>query len=304
MSGFVDLQVNGYGGVDFNSEKTDEAAMVEACERLKADGVQSILATVITAPLRSMVSQIDRIAKSIDNVSEIRDVVAGIHIEGPFLNPDDGFVGAHPKAAIRPANLSDAQQLVDAGRGHVRLLTLAPECDQSATVTNFLTNQQITVAAGHSNASLDQLDQSIDAGLRLFTHLGNGCPAIQPRHDNVIQRVLSRSDRLMISFIADGHHVPMFALKNYFARVPNENIIIVSDAISAAGLGPGDYPLGNQTVHVDQSGAAWAPCRTHFAGCATPMNRMKQLLIAEIGADNVSLDTWMRTNPRRLIENV
>ncbi|TWU40868.1 N-acetylglucosamine-6-phosphate deacetylase [Novipirellula artificiosorum] len=302
MTGWVDLQVNGYAGVDFNSETLNEAAMIRACQRLRADGVEQCLVTIITAPIAAMTKQVERIVSWIDSQALIRSVVAGLHLEGPFLSPHDGFVGAHPKAAVIPADLDTTKQLLASGCGHVRLLTLAPECDQDAAVTRFLTRQGVVVAAGHSDASLEQLDRCIDAGLKLFTHLGNGCPAVQARHDNIIQRVLSRSDRLWISFIADGHHVPLFALKNYLACIPSDKIIIVSDAISAAGLGPGSYPLAGQTVHVDDDGAAWAECRTHFAGCATPMKRMRQILRDHAGVNEATLDTWMRTNPLRLMD--
>src|SRR5690606_29138374 len=94
-------------------------------------------------------------------------------------------------------------------------------------VTRWLADQGILVAAGHSDASRDQLRGAIDAGLRLYTHLGNGCPGMMHRHDNIIQRVLSLADTLAISFIADGHHVPPMALRNYLAVVPEEQIVIV-----------------------------------------------------------------------------
>ncbi len=240
MRGFIDLQVNGYGGVDFNSSVplTDQQVLC-VCQRLANEGVAGILATVITAPLETMVARISRLAELIDQIPEVAERIAGIHVEGPFINPADGFVGAHPADSVCKANLDAANRLVDAGGGHVRLLTLAPEMDDGAGVTRSLADRGIIVAAGHCDASIDQLNESIDSGLRLFTHLGNGCPALLHRHDNIVQRVLSLSDKLAVSFIADGHHVPMFALDNYLRRVPEENAIIVTDAISAAGLPPG-----------------------------------------------------------------
>src|SRR5690606_2198311 len=99
----------------------------------------------------------------------------------------------HPADAIHPANCGDMQQLLDAGGGLVRLVTLAPERDPGLTVTKMLARQGIIVSGGHSDATIDQLDEAIDAGLSMWTHLGNGCPLQMHRHDNVIQRVLSRS---------------------------------------------------------------------------------------------------------------
>ena len=114
----------------------------------------------------------------------------------------------------------------------------------------MLANQNITVSAGHCNPNLDQLRAAIDAGLRMFTHLGNGCPQQLPRHDNIIQRVLSQADKLWICFIADGVHVPFFALRNYLKCADINRCVIVSDAMAAAGLGPGQYKLSRWEVTV------------------------------------------------------
>lgn len=299
-SGYVDLQVNGYAGLDFNSESYSHEELRQLCQRLRNDGVAKILATVITAPLPQMISRIGRIASFIESDRDIASVVQGIHVEGPFISGVSGYVGAHPVAAVRPAEMDTAKLLVDAGLGHVKLLTLAPESDDDCRVTRWLTDNHVAVAGGHSNASLDCLRKSIDAGLRLFTHLGNGCPPSLPRHDNIVQRVLSLADQLAISFIADGHHVPLFALKNYLSLVPHANVVIVTDAISAAGLGSGRYQLSDQTVHVDDDGAAWSADRTHFAGCATPMNRMVELL-ESMGIERSMIARWTVENPSRLL---
>ncbi len=302
MSGFVDIQVNGYAGVDFNSRTslTDQQA-VEVCRRLSQDGVDRILATIITAPIDVMVMRIKRLAELIDQIPSVAERIAGIHVEGPFINPADGFVGAHPPSAVTRANQSDADRLLDAGAGHVRLVTLAPEMDAGASVTRALHEQGIVIAAGHCDPTLDQLRESADAGLKLFTHLGNGCPALLHRHDNIVQRVLSLGDTLMVSFIADGHHVPTFTLRNYLRCVAEENVVIVTDAISAAGLGPGRYELSDQIVEVDDDGAAWAACRTHFAGCATTMPTMVEILKREVGATDDQIEQWTVRNPARLL---
>ena len=301
MAGFVDLQVNGYAGVDFNSDRLSDEQAVAVCSRLRDDGTGSILATIITAPIEAMIARITRVADLIDRIPEVASMIAGIHVEGPFINPADGFVGAHPPAAVIPPTLEDAGRLIEAGRGHVRLLTLAPELDPGAAVTQWLADSDIVVAAGHCDASIDDLRRGIDNGIKLFTHLGNGCPGLLPRHDNIIQRVLSLSDQLMVSLIADGHHVPPPALRNYLRCIPHENIVIVTDAISAAGLGPGRYELFDQIVEVDEDGAAWAQCRTHFAGCAATFPQMIDVLKDQVGASDANIDQWLRENPSRLI---
>ena len=302
IRGAVDLQVNGYGGIDFNSDGLSGEALAAVCRLLRKDGVASFLPTVITDDLSSMINRIRRIATAVESNAEIAEMVGGIHVEGPFISPVAGFVGAHPAECVRDATVDRAMRLIDAGCGLVRLFTLAPEVPGSLEVIQHLTEQKVVVAAGHSDASIEQLRAAIDSGLQMFTHLGNGCPGQMHRHDNIIQRVLSLSDQLKISFIADGHHVPWYALANYLRCVPDDNIVIVTDAISAAGLGPGRHRLAGQVVEVDHDLAAWAEGREHFAGCATTMPQMAQMLARELGISSEQLDQWMRVNPATLLQ--
>ncbi len=304
MTGFVDLQVNGYAGVDFNADDLTDDQFASVADRLVADGNEIVLATVITAPIDRMLARIGRIAQAIESIPSVARVIRGIHIEGPFISRLAGYVGAHPASHVVEADAAVADRLVDAGCGRVRLLTLAPEQDPAGRITRRLTERGIIVAAGHCDASIDQLKCLIDQGMSLFTHLGNGCPAMLPRHDNIVQRVLSLSDRLCVSFIADGHHVPDFVLANYLRCIPTQNVIIVTDAISAAGLGPGRYSLGDQMVEVDSDGAAWSSDRKHFAGCATTMPEMTRILKTRCGVNEEQIEKWTRHNPLRLIQSM
>jgi N-acetylglucosamine-6-phosphate deacetylase len=184
----------------------------------------------------------------------------------------------------------------------VRLLTLAPECDAAFAVTRWLADRDIRVAAGHCNSSLDQLRGAIDNGLTLFTHLGNGCPLALPRHDNIIQRALSLSDRLWVTFIADGVHVPFVALRNYLRCVGLDRSIVVSDAIAAAGLGAGTFLLGGQNVVVDEQLATWSADRSHLMGAATTLPRACENLRTQLGltADETRRLTY--DNPRAALQ--
>lgn len=297
----LDIQVNGYAGTDFNASQLTVDEVIRCCEQLRADGTPQILATIITGPSDWMVRRVTEFAQWLDRFPELRSVIRGLHIEGPFLNPATGYIGAHPKSAAQRANIEFASRIIEAGCGTIRLWTLAPEMDEQCRCITWLAEQGVVVAGGHSDASLDQLRHAIDSGMRLFTHLGNGCPGILPRHDNIIQRVLSFSEDLYISWIADGHHVPFFALKNYLRCVPEERIIIVSDAMAAAGLGPGTYPLAGQIVTVDNDLAAWGEGRQNFAGSATSLPQMRQLLEKDLGVTPTQWDRWTQTNPTRLL---
>ncbi len=298
---YFDLQVNGYGGVDFNGDDWSTERLAQVCERLRVDGVQGILATVITDSLPSMCRRLARLVAARELAPEVAETIAGIHIEGPFLNQQPGYIGAHPANAARPADPATMQQLLDAAGGLTRIVTLAPECDAGMKVTRMLSSQGIVVAAGHCDPSLDELDAAIDAGLTMFTHLGNGCPLHLHRHDNIIQRVLSRADRLWIGMIADGVHVPFFALQNYLRAASPNRCFIVTDAIAAAGQGPGTYQLGGQTVVVDEQLATWAADRSHLMGSAGTMPRTAQNLKQKLLLDEHQIEQLTWTNPRAAI---
>ncbi|HEV3138564.1 MAG TPA: N-acetylglucosamine-6-phosphate deacetylase [Pirellulales bacterium] len=301
MMDFVDLQVNGCYGVDFNSDDLTAEQLLVACKRLAADFVAGILATIITDDLGRMADRLNRLARLREQDPLAQQIIRGIHVEGPFISAEPGYVGAHPRQHVRPADLDAMKRLLDAGQGLVRLVTLAPECDPDMKLTRYLTGHGILVSAGHCDPSLDQLRAAIDAGLSLFTHLGNGCPLMLPRHDNVIQRVLGLSERLTICFIADGVHVPYTALGNYLRITSIERTIFVTDSISAAGLGPGRFPLGDQWVEVDAEGATWSSDRSHLVGSAVTMPVMAARAQAALRLTPTEIERLVSDNPRKLL---
>jgi N-acetylglucosamine-6-phosphate deacetylase len=303
-NGYIDLQVNGYAEVDFNADRLQAEDIAAVCRRLRQDGVAGILATIITADFEAMCRRMANIVRLRDEDRAIADMIWGIHMEGPFLNEQPGYIGAHPAEFARPAERDIAKRLMDAAGGLLRVVTLAPERDAGRQVTRMLVDSGVRVAAGHCNPTLDELRASIDAGLSMFTHLGNGCPALLPRHDNIIQRVLSLSDRLVVSFIADGVHIPFVALRNYLKCCGIERALIVTDAICGAGLGPGEYSLGDRRVVVDENLATWAADRSHLVGSAGTMQRSAENLRTKLGLDDQQIKLLMIDNPRRVLEEV
>ena len=300
--GFVDLQLNGYKGIDFNSDELSAGALHEACELLRADGVVGVLATVITDSLDRMAARLAKIAAIRRDDPLVREVILGVHIEGPFLNETPGYVGAHPPEHVRPASVEAMQRLLDSADGLTRIVTLAPERDSDMRVTRFLASQGVIVSAGHCDATLDQLRAAIDAGLSMFTHLGNGCPMQLNRHDNIIQRVLSVADRLWVSFIADGVHVAYPALGNYLRCVGPERAIVVTDGTAAAGLGPGRYTVGSQEILIGDELVAWAPDRSHLIGATATMPQVAAKLERDLGLSHDTVLQLISTNPRRALE--
>jgi N-acetylglucosamine-6-phosphate deacetylase len=297
---YFDLQVNGYGGIDFNQDDLSADQLRRACEALARDGVEGILATIITESLERMSARLQRLVKLREQDPLIRRMIAGLHVEGPFISELDGYRGAHPLDAVCPASIDDAQRLVDAGGGLVRLVTLAPERDAGFQVTRWLAGQGIIVAAGHCNPKLAELRAALDAGLSMFTHLGNGCPMQMHRHDNIVQRVLSVADRLWVTFIADGAHIPLFALANYLRHIGPERAVIVTDAIAPAGLGPGDYTLGRWRLKIGEDLVARSPDGSHLVGAAMSMPQVTNNL-REIGLDETAIDRLTNVNPQRAV---
>jgi N-acetylglucosamine-6-phosphate deacetylase len=298
---FFDLQVNGFAGVDFNGDSVVPDQFLHACQELKREGVGGILATVITDNLSVMQQKTRQIVEARRTHAEVRAMIFGIHLEGPFLNPAPGYIGMHPPSATCAGSIPCAEALLAAGEGLVKLWTLAPEQDPQGHTIQWLVDQGVVVSAGHCNPTIDQLRMAIDHGLTMFTHLGNGCPREVPRHDNIIQRVLSLSGQLWVCFIADGVHIPSFALKNYIETVGLERAIVVSDAISAAGLGPGEYSLAGQRVIVDVNLATWSADRSHLMGAAATISWAHKNLQCHLGFSEDQALRLTAMNPRTAI---
>ena len=297
----LDLQLNGYKGVDFNADGVSADDLRRACLAFRAYGGDRMLATVITDDLARMAARIGRLAAAHRDDEVVRDVMAGIHVEGPFINPEPGFVGAHPARHVQPATVSAAETLVAAGAGLVRLVTLAPECDAGLATTRFLSESGIVVSAGHCDPSADVLIEAIDAGLRMFTHVGNGCPLLLHRHDNVIQRVLAADGLPWVMVIPDGVHLPIPLLRTILKVVGLDRLVAVTDATAAGGMGPGRYTLGGREVVVGEDGAAWSADRSHLVGSTASPAVVRRVLHEQLGLSTVDVDRLTVANPARAI---
>ena len=299
-----DLQVNGYAGTDFNGDNLTAESLHHACAALAEDGCAAILATFITDEIPTLERRIGKLVELREQDDLARRLITGIHIEGPFINPIKGYVGAHPPQAVKPANVDDAKRLLAAAGGLAKLVTLAPEHDEGSKTTAFLSSQGVTISAGHCDPSLDQLRAACDAGLTMFTHVGNGCPIQMHRHDNIIQRALSLHDRLWLCFIPDGVHVPFFVLKNWLASIGLERTLFVTDAISAARLGPGRYTLAGWDILIGDDLVARSPDGTHFVGSTVTVLRIKANAFGELGMSEADLKQVLDVNPRLAIRTL
>ncbi len=287
---FIDIQVNGAFGVDFNDDNLDLASFQIACDRLAETGVRHFFPTIITSSLEQLLGRIRRISDWIEQSPDLSRIAPGIHVEGPFLSRKSGFRGTHPEEAILPATPEIAAKILEAGQGRVKLLTLAPEMDEGFHTTEWLSRQGVIVFGGHSDATIDELRGAIDHGLQGFTHLGNGCVMEVHRHDNIINRVLACGSDLKISVIADAIHVPFWLLKFWLDAVGSDRLIVTSDSMSAAGMPPGEYLISGQPILVDPDRRTRHRDHQYLAGSASTMRDMLHLSPAWVGDDSRALN--------------
>ena len=278
--GFLDLQVNGFAGVDFNDPSTTPGQVHHALDVMRAHGVTQALPTLISAPF----ARFARCAKTLLDANA--RAIAGIHMEGPYISPEDGPRGAHRREDTAPASIEDFKRRQDAAGGRIRLVTLAPEVSGAMALAEYLRSSGIRVAIGHTAATPEQIRDAVRAGATLSTHLGNGCAQVLPRHPNFLWEQLAADD-LVASLIVDGHHLPPATVKAMVRAKTAERVVLVTDAIAAAGQPPGEYQLGELRVRLDEQGRVAAPGQSNLAGSALSMDRAIGNMVRFAG---VSLD--------------
>ena len=258
----LDIQVNGYGGLNFARPEN----LGTIARTLARFGVARFCPTVVTGAEEVMAGALAAIAEALDQDPALRPAVPGIHVEGPYISPLDGPRGAHPRAHVRAPDWEHFSRLQDAARGRIRLLTLAPELLGAAAFIERATAAGITVAMGHTAAEAEAIHRAIAAGARLSTHLGNGLAASIDRHRNPIWPQLAAKS-VWASFIADGEHLPSEALCAMVAAKGRARSILVSDSVAEAGLPPGRYTgVGGGEVEVHPGGRISLAGTPYLAG--------------------------------------
>ena len=269
VPGLVDLQVNGYKGTDFSAADLTEEALVGACRALLAAGTTAFLPTLITSPTELYQRNLPIIAKAM-SLPEFDNRLLGIHLEGPFLSPDEGARGAHNPEWMKAPDPALLDKLLAWAGGRVQMLTLAANLEGAEELTGWATSRGITVSLGHQTASEQQLANLARAGAKALTHLGNGMPAMIPRHDNAIWAGLA-SDELSATIIADGHHLPPSLLKTIIRAKGPERCIVISDMSALAGLPPGPYDSMGARVVLETDGLLHNPATGYLAGSSATL---------------------------------
>jgi N-acetylglucosamine-6-phosphate deacetylase len=268
--GFIDLQINGAFGADIG---TDPETIRTLVAHLPATGVTSFLPTLISSPPERYEEFFAALEKG---AAEEGARVLGAHLEGPFLAPERK--GAHDPANLRPVDLGFLRELLRSGK--VRLMTLAPELENSLEAIELLLEESAVVSVGHTEATYEEIARAADAGLRLGTHLYNAMRPLAHREPGTVGALLTQ-DRIRTGIIADGVHVHEAAIRLAYRAKGSEGLVLVTDAMEAAGMPPGDYELGRRKVRLED-GAVRLPDGT-LAGSALTMDEAVRNAVRFLG---------------------
>lgn len=301
--GFVDLQINGYGGHDFNSGNVSVEDVLNAADAIFATGTTTFLPTVVTATETAITQAITTIADARNHNPVLATAIPCIHVEGPFISPKDGPRGAHRRDCVRPPDIAEFDRWQAACGGLIGLLTLSPHWPGACEFIARLVDRGVLVAIGHTDATPEEITAAVDAGARLSTHLGNAAAVVLQRHPNFIWTQLA-DDRLTATFIGDGQHLPTDTLQAMIRAKGVDRSVLISDTIALAGLPPGIYdsPIGGR-VEITAKGGTSVVGTPYFAGAARPLSACIANA-ANLSGITLCDAVWMATQgPARFLGN-
>jgi N-acetylglucosamine-6-phosphate deacetylase len=301
--GFIDLQVNGFAGVDYNSPSSSHEEIIRSIRAMLQTGVTRFFPTVITGSPADMSGALRNLAAA-KEAAWARSAwecsaMEAFHLEGPYISPEDGPRGAHPARWVRPPDLDEFHRFQEAAGGNIRLITLSPEWPAAPRFIEALVGEGLVVSIGHTNAGATQIAAAVSAGASLSTHLGNGAHAVLPRHPNYLWEQLAE-DRLAASFIVDGIHLAPAFLKVALRAKGLERAFLVTDAVMPAGCAPGRYQLGEVEVELHPDGSVRLLGGTRLAGSALRMDRALQNVMHIAGLNLREAITLATRNPARV----
>lgn len=268
--GLIDLQVNGFAGVDYNHPQTPHEEIARSLRAQFATGVTRLYPTVITGAPDAMQACLRNLAAARDSFPG-GHAIDGFHVEGPHISPEDGPRGAHPRQWVRPPDLDEFHRWQDAACGRIRIVTLSPEWPAALRYIERITADGVVASIGHTQATAAQITDAVAAGATLSTHLGNGAHPLLRRHPNYIWEQLAE-DRLMAGFIVDGIHLGAAFLKSAIRAKTVGRSVLVTDAATPAGARPGRYLLADQPVDLTEDGRVVLAGTGRLAGSALHMH--------------------------------
>lgn len=266
--GLIDLQVNGFGGHDLNADDVNPRTVIDLTYALRANGVTTFIPTIITAAHDRIAHALAQIAAARRSDPAVRHAIPYAHLEGPHISSEEGPRGVHAPEYIRPPSEREFNAWQTVCDDLIGMVTLSPHYADAPAYTAWLVDRGVHVAIGHTHAAPADITAVVDAGARLCTHLGNGAHAVLPRHPNYLWTQLA-DDRLTAGFIADGHHLPDDTLTAMIRAKGLDHSLLVSDAVSLAGMPPGRYdtPVGG-SVDLTPDGRLARTGTPYLAGAA------------------------------------
>ena len=295
--GFIDIQVNGFAGVDYNDPSAPHEEIARSINVLFSTGVTRFYPTVVTGSPEDMRGALRNLARAREALPA-GDAMDGFHVEGPHISPEDGSRGAHPRRWVRKPDFEEFLRWQDAAGGRVRLVTVAPEWPEAPGYVQKLVERGVAVSIGHTQATGEQIAAAASAGATLSTHLGNGAPMLLPRHPNFIWHQLAE-DRLMAGFIGDGIHLDASFLKAAIRAKGLDRSVLVTDASAPAGATPGRYQLGEQPVELTPDNRVVLLGTDKLAGSALRMDRGVENLMRLAGLSLADAVRMATTNSAR-----
>lgn len=298
--GLCDLQINGFAGIDYNDPTASPDDIEQSLRAMLSTGVTRCLPTIITADFNWQQGCIAAFEEARQHFPLANAMIAGYHLEGPFLNPQPGFSGCHPAQHMIAGDLDYLHRLQEAANGQIKLVTLAPEIPGVMNMIAPLSKQGICVAIGHSAADYATLQQALDLGARMSTHLGNGTAPLLAKSDNTILSQLS-IDGLSAGFIADDYHLQRHVLGVYLRAKPSKNTVLVTDGTAGSGATPGRYTLGKLPIERQQEPVVYQPNTKSLAGSATTLDRCVNNVCQWYGIAPETAIDWAAKHARKLI---
>lgn len=273
--GFIDLQVNGFAGVDYNNPDTTTEQIASSIRAMFTTGVTKFFPTIITGSEERITSSLRNMTAALREMQRNGQpesyAIDGYHVEGPHLSPEDGPRGAHPLEHIRPPDINEFHRWQEAADGLVKLVTVSPEWPDMPAYVNEIVRHGVVASIGHTKASSEQIQAVVDAGARMSTHLGNAAHPSLHKTQNYIWDQLA-NDRLTASFVVDGIHLPAHFIKASTRAKSLDHCVLVTDAVAPAMCKPGYYKLSQVEVELKENGSVVMRGSNRLAGSALRMD--------------------------------
>jgi N-acetylglucosamine-6-phosphate deacetylase len=289
--GFVDVQVNGFAGVDYNDPTAPAEQIAKSVRSMFLTGVTRFFATIITASEDRILGALRNLARAKEefarNGMPEAQAMEAFHVEGPHISSEDGPRGAHPREHVRAPDFEEFRRWEEAANGNIRLVTVSPEWDETPAYIGQLVRSGVVASIGHTKATGDQIHAAVAAGATMSTHLGNAAHPLLPKTQNYIWEQLAE-DKLSASFIVDGIHIPAAFFRSSVRAKGAERSVLVTDAVMPAMCHPGPYRLGQVDVELRPDGSVVMRGTNRLAGSALRMDhaignavRMAQLRLRD-----------------------